>query len=157
MNAVDINDVSYANINGTRFCIRKFRGFTTVRIGATALAALSPAAPILGALMGEGEAADTSITKALGSLGSSLATLDARQVETLARELTTNNGNVTYEQDGRPQTFTENSIDELFGGDIQYLFALMKEVITLNFGGLFTWLGTLFGNRAEEGQTVSLI
>ena len=159
MNALNMNDVANVTINDVRFAIHKFRGFTSVRVGATALAVLSPAAPLLGAVAGFGDEADVDIGKALSSLGPALAALDADRVEMLARELTEKNGNVFYERDSKPLQFTESSIDELFGGDISHLFELMKEVITLNFSGLFTWLGTLFGKDAEEAeeQTESLV
>jgi len=152
MNAVKLNDVANVTINGTRLAIHKFRAFTSMRIAAAAMATLSPAAPIIGALLGEGESANSTITTALASLGPSLATLDPRQVEDFARELTVTNGNVFYEQHGKPVNFTESSADELFGGDISHLFALMKEVIELNYGGLFIWLKTLFGNSEEDGE-----
>jgi len=157
MNAVDMNDIKTITINKTRFAIRKFRGLTSVRVGTAAIAALSPAAGLIGGLFGITENADADIGKSLQGLGASMTSLEPKKVESLVTELTILNKNVSYEQESRAIDFTESSIDELFGGDIQYLFELIKEVITLNYRGLFTWLGGLFGKAAEDGQMESLI
>jgi hypothetical protein len=150
MKAVGVNDVVHVVINGVKFGIRKFRGYTTMGIGAAVISTLAPVAPLIGALLGEGDAADMDMSSALSSLGLSLMKLEPKKIVEISRELLEVHGNVSYELKGEYHSFTESSVDDTLDGNPAHIVTLILEVLKINYGGLFTMLGDQFGNRAQE-------
>ena len=95
-----------------------------------------------------GESSSTMLDQNFGAilpaLTDGLAKLDGRRLEAILLELLIQEHCISYED----KCLTQAVLDEVFCGDLMGLLTLAVEVIKLNYGSLFTMLGSQSGNRA---------
>lgn len=158
-----LSRIVQVTVGDREFSIQKFMMFTASRIGTDAIAALSPVLGGFGALAGgpggEGGLLDQDIAQLLPALGGALAGPEGAKLESILKSLLIKEKNVHFEnEDGRPDTLTQNNVDDVLDGDIGNMIALAVEVVKANYGSLFTMLGIQSGSRADKpsGQVIQL-
>lgn len=88
-------------------------------------------------------------------LTSVLTTLDGDKLQNLLRQLLIVKKNISCEyrnEDGQieQKNLTIEVANELFVGNLDAMIELAVEVVKFNFGGFFTQMRTLFGNRKKN-------
>jgi hypothetical protein len=142
------------NVGDMKFYVRLFKALPAARISANALAVLAPLLGGAGGLLNGDENIledifDVDISKILPAIASGFASLEGKKMEIILRELLLDEGLISYEdEDGRPQPLRSAALDEMFCGDLFGLLNLAFQVIKLNYGSLFSMLGTQSGSRA---------
>lgn len=138
------------------FFVTKFRALASARISANVIALFGPLLGGAGSLLDGVEldgagGLDTSLLEEdigtfLPALAEAAGKLDGKKLEDMLVELLVKEGCISFDGD----RLTQATLDEVFCGDLMGLLTLAYKVVELNYGNLFTMLGSRFGNREKE-------
>lgn len=126
----------------------------TGELSALVLPLLSGLAPILVAVDDKEEGKglfDVDITSAVPAIAGAFSTLSGDKLEAVLRHLLITGGNIAIEEPGgKPETLSEDLLNEVFCTDVQDMFILAFEVIRTNYKGFFSKLGGRFGQAIAK-------
>lgn len=152
-------------VQNTTFYIYPFSAFKAANMSGELISVLGPAIGGIASILtdnssstGEGNAtaldADINFDKIGEAMGSAFRSLSGDKVESLLRQLLVQYKNITVEIDKDVMYLDEETLDEIFCGEVQGMFVLAYHVIATNFNGFFTKLSNLSGTVAEKAKTV---
>ncbi len=129
-------------LHDNTYHIFPFPAMKAANLSGELFAILGPALRGLSSLTSEDSEVD------LTGLTSFFATLNGDKVEGLLRKLLTANKNISVEIDGEPAKWLNGELaDKIFCGAIGDMYRLAVEVIKVNYGDFFDFLGGLFGEQ----------
>lgn len=154
-------------VGGIDFYIKPFPAMKSANLSGELAAMLLPLftalIPLLGkSITGEGKESesdngllDIEVEDAAPELGKAFSSLSGDKVELLLRKLLIVNKNIVVEipdeESGETEqtTLDEDTLNEIFCGEVQDMFILAFEVIRLNFNGFFKKVGALSGKAGK--------
>lgn len=152
-------------IGDNKFYIRPFPAFTAAKITGdlanVATPLLAAIAPLILKYMpknGSGgevvkKALDADISEVAPALSGAFSGLSGDKLEHLCRELLTAHGNISVSpggDDSMNKLMEESDANDLFAGELDEMFALMFEVIKINFSGFFKKLAAQYGLASDS-------
>ena len=136
-------DATPVLVGDTTFYIRPFPAFKSANIFGQLTKTITPVAGGLLSLVGgtgdEKSIFDLNLEEAAPALAGAVSGLSGTVVETLLRQLLVDYGNIAYDdpETGATPKLTMDKANELFCGEVQDMFILAVEVITVNYNGFF--------------------
>lgn len=152
-------EVIEKTIGENTFYIKKFPAFTAAKISGDLMNMLAPLVgaflPSLMSRSGEaGNIMNMDIETAMPTFMEALGGLSGDKVEYLLKKLLTDYGNISVQgpdTDNRTQKLDYDLANEIFCGEVDYMYRLAFEVIKLNYDSFFKNFGVPSGNPLATG------
>lgn len=141
------------------FYIRPLPAMTAANMTGDLSALIGPIlgglAPLLNMVGEDGKSfMDTDLTQAAPVITGAFSSLSGDKLERLLRKLLIESKNITFEgiDDDKPQRLDQDTVNEIFCGNVQDMFILAFKVIQINFSGFFEKFADQFGKLGDLVQ-----
>jgi hypothetical protein len=133
-------------INGNKFYIRPFAAWTSIRVHADLIGAVTPLISPVVPLLGSGSRSDI-MNFDVSSFIKAMSSLSGEKIEELLKKLLTKYDNISVETEDGVKKLDDDLVNEIFCGEAQDIFVLAWEVIRSNFPSISKKTKDLFGNQ----------